>query len=194
MSGDDLERSKLPPLDWSEPRRSLSTVFEHAIEHAEDAEDWYTRKRGPKKVGGQILRIGSIVLTGAAALIPLLSELFADEGVPAISPAWASVALVLAATLIAFDRYFGFSTGWTRFMTANLKIARLRRDFEFSWQEASAPRAGEEADPFELLKLAHVFVLAVDDEVADETELWTAEFQASIAAAARQLRELEPTP
>jgi hypothetical protein len=148
---------------------------------------WYTEKRRPKRIGGQILRISSIFLLGIAALVPVLSELSAGDGEPAIAPAWASVALVAAATLVALDRYFGFSTGWTRFMAADLHIGRLRRDFEFDWNELEV--ASADGTAVKQLQLAHRFVAAVDRVVADETSTWSNEFQAALDSATNELSQ-----
>lgn len=174
MSVDDLETSDLPEFDWSRPEQALSLLYQYALDHARDAETWYTEKRRPKKNGGQALRVTAILLLGIAALIPILSEVVQDGGEPVIAPAWASVALVITATLIGFDRYFGFSIGWTRFMSAELSIARLRRSFEFEWQELQVEGRG---DPLERLRLAKRFVSNVDQIVLDETNAWSAEFR-----------------
>jgi len=185
MGIEDLGGAKLPELDWSDPDQALASVFEYSKDHAREAEDWYTEKRRSKKIGGQVLRVMSITLGAVAAIIPILSQIFADSGGPAIPPAWSSVALVFAAALIGFDRYFGLSTGWTRFMTANQRISQLRRNFEFSWQEIVADRPNSTVGR---LRLAQQFVGAVDNEVARETGAWSSEFQSSLDAQSAQIR------
>jgi hypothetical protein len=185
----DLKRVDLPKPDWADPHHALIQVYGYALDHAKDAERWYAEKRRPKKVGGQVLRIAAIVLLGVAALIPVLSEIVTDEGSPVIPPAWASAALIGAATLVALDRYFGFSAGWTRFMSADLKIARLRRDFEFSWRELEAPEGGVAGDPLGGLRLAREFVQTVDQVVAEETDTWSDEFHAALDSAVNELNQ-----
>lgn len=177
----DLGKLDLPKLDWGEPGKTLDAVFDHAIAHAKEAEGWYMKERGWKRIGGRVLRFVAIVLAGVAALIPILSEIYSDGGKPGIPPAWSSVALLLAATLVGFDRFFGFSTAWSRFLSAGLEIGRLRHDFEFEWQElAVAPQA---AEPLSRLQLAHRLVKEVDKIVAQETGAWKSEFQAALDAA-----------
>jgi hypothetical protein len=36
------------------------------------------------------------------------------QGIPVIQPAWASVALLVAAACVGLDRFFGYSTAWMR--------------------------------------------------------------------------------
>lgn len=185
MAQDDLKKAELPQLDWGDPSGSLSLVYRHVVAHARDAEDWYTRKRRSKKAGGQALRVASIMLVGLAGLLPILAEIYTHDGIPVIAPGWASVALVLAATLVAFDRYFGLSTGWTRFMKAELRIAALRHDFEFEWQRA---RASVGDDPARMLELAQRFVLAVDEAVIEETGTWASDFRESLDGVDSELK------
>jgi hypothetical protein len=49
--------------------------------------------------GARFLRFGAIAATTVAGLIPLMAEISGANGQPQISPAWASVALVLAVAL-----------------------------------------------------------------------------------------------
>lgn len=186
MSADDLKKADLPQLDWSDPDGSLEFIYRHAVAHARDAENWYTRKRRPKKIGGQLLRVVSIALAGLAGLLPILAEIYTDDGKPVIAPGWASVALVLAATLVAFDRYFGLSTGWTRFMASELEIATLRHDFQFRWQEAIA--AAGAVNSVRMVELAHGFVVAVDEAVMRETGAWASDFREGLETASRELK------
>lgn len=187
MKGDDLRQTDLPQLDWSNADTALTAAYDYAIAQSKDAENWYVRKRRPKRIGGRILRVSAIVLAAIAALIPILAEIYTHGGKPGISPGWASVALVLAAALVGLDRYFGLSTGWTRFMTTQLAIAKLRHDFEFEWQRAQAP--GRDPQPDQLLQLIHRFISAIDQTVAAETGTWSSEFQAGLEATLRDLSQ-----
>jgi hypothetical protein len=187
---DDLKRSDLDELDWSSPQRSaaLSTVFAHAVGLASNAEAWYARKRPAKRYWGRALRVGALLLGTAAAVLPILAEISTTNGKPAIPPGWSAVALALAAALIALDRYFGFSNGWMRFMEAELRVTRLRHDFEYEWnaQRSLADPPGS-AEIAALLELARELVLAVDDIVAEETSGWITEFRGSLERAEKGL-------
>ncbi len=182
--GDDIQQSKLAELDWSSDSRSasLSTLYDHAVGYATASEDWYTVERRSKRIWGQTLRVGSICLGAVAAILPLISELYRDEGVPDIAPAWATVALAVAAALIGLDRYFGFSSGWMRFMLTAQRVGALRHDFEYEWQELRAAAESPPSDDqlVEPIQLARKLVADVDGAIAKETDAWVAEFDSAL--------------
>jgi hypothetical protein len=184
MKQPDIERPELGELDWSDAGRdaSLLRVFEQAINYALGAEGWYARKRRTKRQWGRALRVSAILLGTAAAVLPILSEIYTTGGKPTIAPAWASVALAVAAALVALDHYFGFSSGWMRFIATELRLTRLRHEFEYEWQDIAVrlihPISDEDLSM--ALALAKELVLAVDEVVADETEMWIGEFQTTL--------------
>jgi hypothetical protein len=191
MAASDLDRADLGELDWSVERRSeaLSHVFDHAIGLASGAEAWYALKRRPKRQWGRALRVSAILLGLVAAVLPIVSQIYTNDDKPVIAPGWAAVALAVAAAAIALDRYFGFSSAWMRFMTSELRLTRLRHDFEYNWQAARAGAAipPSDGDVARLLALARALVLAVDDVIADETAMWTSEFRTMLENAERRL-------
>ncbi len=191
MTRDDLERPDVGELEWSVAARSesVSRVFAHATGLAVSAEDWYARKRRSKRRWGRALRMGAILLGGVAAVLPIVSEIAASDKSSTIPPGWASVALALAALLVALDHYFGFSAAWMRFMAAELRLTRLRHDFEYEWQVLASAAAIPPTDSelAGLLESARRFVLAVNDVLADETHAWVAEFRTTLERADQEL-------
>jgi hypothetical protein len=180
----DLRAGDLAELKWAseEVTASLSVVHAHAVGLATDAEDWYETKRPAKRLWGRRLRVGAIMLGGVGVILPVVAQISTTNGKPAIAPGWAAIVLAAAATLIGLDHFFGFSSGWMRFMTAQLKIRRLRLDFEYVWNArrvtAGVPPTPE--DVAALLDLARNLVLGVHDAIADETGTWIAEFGRSL--------------
>jgi hypothetical protein len=129
------------------------------------------------------LRAGAIILASIAALLPLFSQVFMNDGEPIIQPVWASVALVLAAALIGSDRYFGFSSAWMRFMLSELKLNALVEDFGLAWHAERATWAdGLPSDEQVERALASLreFVAAASGVVRDETSAWVTEFQTEL--------------
>lgn len=181
----DLRRDDLPLLDWGVAQRaaSLQAVFAHASGLAGEAERWYAAKRPAKSWWGRALRILAIVLGVAAAVLPVLSQLTEKgDGTGGIAPGWATIALAVAAGLILLDHYFGFSTGWSRFMAAELELTRLRHNFQYEWnlRQARTHDPPDDGDVADLLAIAETLVLAVDDAIAKETGQWVTEFQGSL--------------
>jgi len=72
---------------------SLSAVFEHAVGLAASAEEWCARKRPSKRRAARNLRVAAVLLGTVAAIPPILSEITAEDAVPAIAPGLAAVAL-----------------------------------------------------------------------------------------------------
>jgi hypothetical protein len=182
----DIARPTLGELDWSPERRteSLSKVYAHADAYARDAEEWYARQRRVKRISGTLLRAAAICLGAAAAIVPILAQIYTDGGKPRIAPAWASVALGVAAALVVVDLTFGFSTGWMRFIATELRLTQLRHDFEYSWELARL----EGETVAQLVGRARAFILAVDAELVAETGAWATELRTNLAALEKQLR------
>jgi hypothetical protein len=192
----DLNRPSLEQLDWRQEARaaSLSLVFEHAVGLAVSAEEWYASKRPSKRKAARILRVGAVLLGAVAVVLPILSEITGEDADPAIAPGWAAVALAAAAALITLDRFFGFSSGWMRFMEAELRLTRLRHRFEYDWntQRAASSDAPNDAELSTFLTLARTFVLEIDKVVAEETVTWIVEFRGGLERTEQGLRGAQP--
>lgn len=191
----DAKRPDLHELDWSPERRSesLSRIYDHAIGLAAAQERWYANARRKNRRWAQALRVASILLGGLAAVIPILAEIYTTGGKPVIAAGWAAIAIAAAVTLVGLDRFFGFSAAWMRFMAAELRITRLRHDFEYAWESARAANSIPPTDDVVIgaVKVAHDFVVGIDDAVADETSAWVVEFRSTLTTTEQKL---EHTP
>jgi hypothetical protein len=188
----NIDRSDLPELDWAAAERSasLAKVYTHAQGLAVASEGWYAKNRPPKRVAGRVLRVLALALGTVAALLPILSEIFTTGDKPAFAPGWASVALVIAAALIAIDRYLGASNAWMRYMTAETQIAKQRQEFEYAWNIERSRTANPPTDVevAALLALARKLVADVNDVVATETGTWIADFRGSLQSTEQGLQ------
>jgi hypothetical protein len=186
-SAKDIPAPKqLDELDWSPAHRveSLGKLKAYVARHGANAVEYYQFAKKPKKRWAIWLRMGALLFAGAAGLIPILSQLYVRaDGTLYVQPAWASVALALAAGALAIDRFFGFSSGWMRFMGTELKARRALDDFELEWEAAraawadAAPTAEQGQD---MIGRATRFAGAVADIVRDETDQWMSEFREAI--------------
>ena len=114
----DIRPAELGSLDWSpeHARQSLDLIYQHVIGVASQAISWYLTARGPKRRWAQRLRVGAIIMVAVAGVLPVLSQIFGAGSSVKIQPAWAAVALAIAVSLVALDRFFGFSSAWARYM------------------------------------------------------------------------------
>jgi hypothetical protein len=183
--GKDLAAGALEDLSWTLNDRasSLEKVFKFVSGEAQRAIVWYLSKKEPKRKGARFLRFGAIVATTVAGLIPLLAEIFNGNGQPQLSPAWASVALVLAVALIGLDRFFGFSTAWMRFLTTEIQIRTALQAFQLDWEIQRAAWKGTAPTDEQLqdmLARCKAFLGQVNMLLEREMAAWIQEFQASL--------------
>jgi hypothetical protein len=182
----DLQPNLLTELSW-EPDKvqvSLNTLFAHVTKEATDAIDWYLKSKRRKRRWAVLLRILAIVAASVAGILPMLAQIFINEsGRSIIQPAWASVSLGIAAALVALDRFFGFSSGWIRYIAAELQIRELLQEFQIDWEiQKASLRDGvpDENHVQAMLARAKEFTMQVSTIVKDETSDWIREFQSAL--------------
>ena len=181
----DIQNAPWPLLSWAPEERtaSLERLAAHVSAEGESAIRWYIAEKRPKRVWARLLRGLGLLLVLLAAVIPLLAELGPDIGGRQLSPAWASMALVLAAGCVGFDRFFGFSSAWMRFITTELRIRQVLRGFELDWERRRVGWQDQLPDAtatLAALQACRECIVAVDTLVLEETERWVQEFSAAI--------------
>jgi hypothetical protein len=182
---EDLKSRKFPDLTWdgAADGRSLEGLRDYVIAWAEDAEAWYLRKRVWKRRGGLLTRLLAMLCTAVGGAIPVVVQIFGQDGKPAFSPAWASLVLGLAAFFVGLDYFLGFTSGWMRYLQAQQKIAAIVQTFQFDWETLRAGWAG--GNPSHQQVLAALGRLRdtaaqVEQVVEDETNAWIAEFKTNL--------------
>ena len=181
----DLGPTERLQLSW-EPGKivpSLEALFDRITKEAESAIGWYIRAKRPKQRWARLLRFGSIIAGTTAGLIPILAQMFSKDGHPWIQPAWASVALGIAAALVLLDRFFGFSSAWMRYIATELNIQQLNQEFQLDWESDKATWLGSEPTADQLrstLARFKAFVTQVNTIVRQETDAWIQEFQSTL--------------
>ena len=181
----DLKPGDLGKLSW-EPDKvegSLDVVFQHATKKAKDAIGWYLVSKRRKQIWAVGLRVGAILSASAAGILPMLSQIFVTNGNPVIPPVWASVLLGLAAAMVVLDRFFGFSSGWMRFIAAEMELHQILEEFQMEWESERAAWKGSGPNDDQVQKMldrAKDFVLQVNTLVRDETNAWIAEFRSAL--------------
>jgi hypothetical protein len=126
--------------DESDPGGSLANLYRTTKAKALAQINWYKAKVRPKRFGSQACRFTAIFLFGLAALLPLLKA----SGIWQRQPGAAAqereipfelgyVAAAAAAGLMAFDRYFGLSTGWIRYIQTELAMENALDELQYDW-------------------------------------------------------------
>jgi SMODS and SLOG-associating 2TM effector domain 2 len=95
------------------------------------------------------------------------------------------VSAALAAATLGLDRYFGFSSGWVRYILADLNIRKALAEFQMNWIIANTcleNDAEETKCARKRLQLLKDFSIKITDLVDEESRQWAAEFQGELAA------------
>lgn len=176
--GADIRPSPFPALSWADGARrdSAERLVVHVLGEMQVALGWYARAKRPKQWTAITLRWVILGATATAGVLPMLSEM----GVGQLSPGWASIALGVAASAGGVDRYFGFSSGWMRYVNALLKVQALERRFALQ-AERERVRWGQEGPDVDqsqaMVELAQNALAELSTLVQDETNLWMQEFR-----------------
>lgn len=170
-----------PVISWKEEtlEENLKELETYAIGYGAYYKNYYKTNSQYKRTWAKGLRILAIIAGAIGGLLPILSQITKSYEYY-IDPAWATVAITIAITAIGFDRFFGFSSGWMRFVTTEIKIEskieQLRINIEtekFSWQGQQPNFDKGKAT----LSIIVAFLNEVSEIVKDETNTWMVEFQ-----------------
>jgi membrane-anchored glycerophosphoryl diester phosphodiesterase (GDPDase) len=163
---------------------SLEGLYKFVKGRVTEAIKWYLKSKKSKKRCAILLRVISILLVSAAALIPILSQVILDKkGEQIIAPAWASVALVLAGVFVALDRFLGHSSSWIRYISTELRLQTLLDKFQVEWQceRSRWKETGPEDEQIQTMcAKAKEFIQQADKLILEETNTWIVEFQSAI--------------
>ena len=181
----DIRPGELGFLNWApeHARQSLHVIYQHVVDTASMAINWYLVARRPKRRWAQVLRVGAIIMVAVAGVLPVLSQILAAGNSMVIQPAWATVALAIAVALVALDRFFGFSSAWARYMATGQAISAALNQFRLDWQQSSCQLPADvlTQDSIDrLLDLAKTLIIKTDDLIQSETSQWVKEFRETL--------------
>ncbi len=190
----NIQPKDFPPLNWKQDQavESLGLLCDYVVDDAKQTIEWYATKRASKRRWAPWLRGLAIVVTGMAGLVPLIGKWTECNGRPGVDPVLTGILAGVAAILVLLDKFFGFTSAWTRYMKADQQISQLLKTFYFDYEEAKLLWADPGPTPTQVrfcLSLCRSLVLEVDGIVQRETDAWVAEFQnvlQQIDAAAEQ--------
>src|SRR5271157_1930311 len=176
-----------PQWDDKKPKDSLLSLFGATVLQGEAAINWYKRKQTWKRFGSRLFRYLAIGLVAIGALLPLLSMQGLDQHLPFLKvlvPQWGYVVFAIAAGCVLGDKLFGFSTGWIRFIKTQLILEGALTELRYDWLAFFAKLSGDAPTQEEiqtLIQRLKAFVVFVNAQVQQETEVWVLEFQSSLA-------------
>jgi len=187
-------RGELPPIarpdvpvdTWGDPMGALEQLRAWAEARASQTIEWYVRDKQSKRWASRALRAMAIVLGVAGAVLPLLAG-----SLHGLNPNLGYGLLAVAAGCLAFDHFFGLSTGWMRDIATLQALQSGVVRFEVGWTRWQASLAFEgsgldEDQTFRALELIEDLIGGVNKLAEAETAQWIAEFSNSVAALRKQ--------
>ncbi|MFE9170684.1 SLATT domain-containing protein [Streptomyces kebangsaanensis] len=179
----DLTGRPFPPGDWAEPARCLDELYRWVERGALQTVAWYLAERVWKRRGARALRCGTAAGAVAGAVLPLLDLTGAVDG----AAPWGYVALLLSASCVGVDRYFGVTSGWMRDVATAQAVQRRLQALQFDWasenvREILGPAEGTAGEAAErCLTVLRRFSEDVTELVRTETADWMVQFRVGAA-------------
>jgi SMODS and SLOG-associating 2TM effector domain 2 len=140
---------------------------------------WYIRKKRSRARWSRTLRFLAISFAGIGGICPLLQnfgEYFNQMGY---------VAFGITAMILGFDKFFGFSNAWMRYMMTQIRLQKKLRSFvdkDLTQTEAEA-----------LFSFLHTFQEEMMAEVEQETHYWITEFQSNLVQLDKTREDYPPS-
>jgi hypothetical protein len=141
-----------------------------------------------------LLRIIVIFFAAVGGLCPLIDAtgvfITKQPGIDSFTLGkWGYVFIALAAAIVGFDKFFGLSTGWMRFIVTQLSLERVLQEFHYDWAFLLTQQQEQHLETnIPLLHRAKDFTLKVEDLVRQETDAWVQEFQSGMVELAKILK------
>lgn len=163
------------PVDGEGLDEPLAELLAEVQRYTSDAIGWYLHHRRTKSRWSRALRGAAIAFAAAAGLVPLVGAVSAT---PAAE--FGYLLFGVSASCVAFDRFFGLSTAWMRYMTANMELQRHLARFRYAWAalDLSLPAADLRSRRLDLIRRLDGAVTAT---IGRETDEWVAEFSGGLA-------------
>jgi hypothetical protein len=170
-----------PTWNCGDATASLHAILKYVEQQAQRHANWYRQKMQPKSRYSRWIRLWAVLLTSAGAIVPIIGQIFGSKTLS--TGLWASVLVGAAAALLALDKAFGFSSGWTRYTLAATNIGKALEEFRMDWNALIA-KACPNPSPDQiqaLIQRAKEFSVTVEGFVLQETKDWVTEFQSNMA-------------
>lgn len=163
---------------------TIEETYTKVIQHANNTSNWYKVNIKAKRKYSRGIRLTSIILFGLGGIIPLINALILENKGETTILNLGYIAIAFAGTLLLLDKFFGFSSGWIRYITTEMEITKKTKEFELRWRiETYRKNLAElpEEEAKELLRMLADFLVMVEEIVTEETSSWALEFQSNMA-------------
>jgi hypothetical protein len=176
--------NKNPNLNNESVFDTLDTLYTNVDNKTTELINWYHTQKKSKKAGSLTLRFVAIIFTSIGGLIPIIAAAKQDIdlfGLPFSQ--FGYICLAIAAAAIGFDKFFGFSSSWMRFMKTSLVLEKELQDFQLVWSLLHFKVKNIDTSPElieEMINRLREFSYLVNSKVEEETQQWISEFQSNL--------------
>ena len=190
-----------PPIDLSklcwkdaDMENSLSVLHQYVEDQAQKHIQWYWDKKRAKAHASMFLRFVAIILFVLGGLVPIVKATLPNAVAARVPFDFGQSGYLLigvAAGCMGLDRFFGYSTGWIRYVTTAMAIEKSLEEFRLEWTRNMARMRGAAPTPEELERLIQTcaaFSLAIKSQVEQETKAWVVEFQTNLSQLEKDLQ------
>jgi hypothetical protein len=190
-----------PPIDLSklswkdgEVGNSLSVLHRYVEDQAQKQIQWYWDNKRSKAYTSMVLRFVAITLFVLGGLVPIVKATLPASTVGKFPFDFGQSGYLLigiAAGCVGLDRFFGYSTGWIRYVTTAMALEKSLEQFRLEWARDMAKIRGAPPTPEQLENLIQTcgaFSLAIKTQVEQETKAWVVEFQSNLSQLEKDLQ------
>ena len=187
----DIPRLSAQNLKWTRAddiQASISELYQYAETSANASIDWYGRHKNSLARWSQTLRALTIILTSIGGLMPLISALGFRISVGQTGNLELGqlgyLFLGLAAACVGYDKFFGYSSGWMRYIKTKMILEKTLAEFRLDWAMMIAKLGDNPPTPDQvqlMIQRLKEFLLTTNNHVEKETEAWISEFKTNIA-------------
>lgn len=187
MAKDNIQAAKLSAeLMKADRREALLGAFNVVLEKASSSIRWYEVSIKDKRRGALTVRLGALFFGALATLTPIVLSMLPSEFMKAHLSQLVALPTIFAASaagLVILDRFFGFSSGWMRYLSTYLDLQAKVETFEIAWAKHFMTLSTPVSDPDfnHSLEVLGAFLGSVTGAVQSETREWIAGFQGALA-------------
>lgn len=186
----------LSNLSWKEAdlENSLRELRQYVETEAQKQIDWYYRKKTRKALMSTTLRFASILLFVMGGLVPIVKATLPESAIKNLPFDFGQAGYLLigvAAGFVGLDRFFGYSTGWIRYITTAMAIEKSLEEYRLEWARNMSRIRGNapnEQQLDELIQTCATFSIAIKSQVEQETKSWVTEFQSNLSQLEKELQ------
>ena len=184
---ENIEVTHLEALAWktdADVETSINALYRYAEAMADESIRWYWKAKRTNALWSRLLRVIAIGFAALGGLAPIISSLDWFTQSSHLVGQLGYVSLGLAAACVGFDKFFGLSSGWMRYVLTAMIQQEALSAFRLDWAILSA-QLGEKTLNIDgvkpMIQRVKDFVQQIDQSVEQETEAWAAEFQTNLA-------------